>query len=163
MQPPVSDTAATLTSVSGSGDERDVAEPITSARPVHPYVHVVVIAIIGAVSVLAWLIVFETVNELLWENDVVTANPWLFPAICLPFSLLVGLLVKYRHAPTNLDESLMLVTALNPHIGYENPAKIALKAHRDGSTLREAALALGLVSAEDFDRWVDPAAMTRPD
>ncbi len=63
----------------------------------------------------------------------------------------------------HLDESLMLVTALNPHIGYENSAKIALKAHRDGSTLREAALALGLVSASDFDRWIDPAAMTRPD
>ncbi len=57
----------------------------------------------------------------------------------------------------------MLVTALNPHIGYENSAKIALKAHRDGRTLRDAALALGLVSAEDFDRWIDPAAMTRPD
>ena len=63
----------------------------------------------------------------------------------------------------NLDESLMLVTALNPHIGYENSAKIALKAHRDGGTLRDAALALGLVTAEDFDRWIDPAAMTRPD
>ena len=63
----------------------------------------------------------------------------------------------------NLEDSLMLVTALNPHIGYENSAKIALKAHRDGSTLREAALSLGLVSAEDFDRWIDAAAMTRPD
>jgi fumarate hydratase class II len=63
----------------------------------------------------------------------------------------------------NLDESLMLVTALNPHIGYENSAKIALKAHCDGGTLRAAALSLGLVSAEDFDRWIDPAAMTRPD
>jgi fumarate hydratase class II len=63
----------------------------------------------------------------------------------------------------NVDESLMLVTALNPHIGYENSAKIALKAHRDRSTLREAALKLGLVSAEDFDRWIDPAAMTRPE
>jgi fumarate hydratase class II len=63
----------------------------------------------------------------------------------------------------HLDESLMLVTALNPHIGYENSAKIALAAHRDGTTLREAALKLGLVSAEDFDRWIDPAAMTRPD
>ena len=62
----------------------------------------------------------------------------------------------------NLDQSLMLVTALNPHIGYENAAKIALAAHREHSTLREAALKLGLVSAEDFDRWVDPAAMTRP-
>ena len=61
-----------------------------------------------------------------------------------------------------LDDSLMLVTALNPHIGYENAAKIALKAHREGTSLREAALALGLVSGEDFDRWVDAAAMTRP-
>jgi fumarate hydratase class II len=63
----------------------------------------------------------------------------------------------------NVEESLMLVTALNPHIGYENSAKIALKAHRDGTSLREAALALGIVSAEDFDRWIDPAAMTKPD
>jgi fumarate hydratase, class II len=63
----------------------------------------------------------------------------------------------------NLERSLMLVTALNPYIGYENAAKIALAAHRDNSTLRDAALKLGLVSAEDFDRWVDPAAMTRPD
>ena len=63
----------------------------------------------------------------------------------------------------NVDASLMLVTALNPHIGYESSAKIAQKAHHDGTSLREAALALGLVSAEDFDRWMDPAAMTRPD
>jgi fumarate hydratase class II len=63
----------------------------------------------------------------------------------------------------NVDESLMLVTALNPHIGYENSAKIALKAHRERTSLREAALALGIVSAEDFDRWIDPAAMTKPD
>jgi len=62
----------------------------------------------------------------------------------------------------NVSNSLMLVTALNPHIGYENSAKIALAAHREGTTLREAALKLGLVSAEDFDRWVDAAAMTRP-
>ena len=62
----------------------------------------------------------------------------------------------------NVERSLMLVTALNPHIGYENAAKIALTAHREGSSLREAALKLGLVSAEDFDRWVDPAAMTHP-
>ena len=63
----------------------------------------------------------------------------------------------------NVQRSLMLVTALNPHVGYENAAKIAQKAHRDGTSLREAALALGLVTAEDFDRWTDPAAMTRPD
>jgi fumarate hydratase class II len=62
----------------------------------------------------------------------------------------------------NVERSLMLVTALNPHIGYENAAKIAQAAHRDNSSLREAALRLGLISAEDFDRWVDPAAMTHP-
>jgi len=63
----------------------------------------------------------------------------------------------------NVEDSLMLVTALNPHIGYENAAKIAQKAHRDGTSLREAALALGLLSAESFDKWIDPAAMTRPE
>jgi fumarate hydratase class II len=62
----------------------------------------------------------------------------------------------------NVENSLMLVTALNPHIGYENAAKIALHAHRHGKSLREAALELGLVSGADFDRWVVPAAMTRP-
>ena len=60
------------------------------------------------------------------------------------------------------DKSLMLVTALNPHIGYDNAAKIAKKAHHDGTTLKEAALALGLLSAEDFDRWVKPEEMISP-
>lgn len=55
--------------------------------------------------------------------------------------------------------SLMLVTALNPHIGYDKAAKIAKKAHRDGTSLKEAAIALGYVSAEDFDRWVRPENM----
>ena len=61
-----------------------------------------------------------------------------------------------------LERSLMLVTALNPHIGYDKSAAIAKKAHHEGTTLRQAALALGYVSAEDFDRWVDPASMTGP-
>ena len=61
----------------------------------------------------------------------------------------------------HLRDSLMLVTALNPHIGYEKAAKVAQKAHRDRTSLREAAVALG-VSGEDFDRWVDAKAMTRP-
>ena len=95
------------TSVTGVGSEREVAEPVTAARPVHPYVHVVIVAVIGAVAVLAWLIVFEAVNRLLWENEFVVANPWMFSVICLPFSLLVGLLVKYRHAPTMLGESML--------------------------------------------------------
>jgi fumarate hydratase class II len=62
----------------------------------------------------------------------------------------------------HLSHSLMLVTALNPHIGYEKAAKIAQRAHREGTTLREAALALGWVTAEDFDSWVDPLAMLGP-
>jgi len=61
----------------------------------------------------------------------------------------------------HLNDSLMLVTALNPHIGYEKAAKIAQKAHKEGTSLREAALSLG-IDADDYDRWMDPAAMTRP-
>ena len=56
----------------------------------------------------------------------------------------------------------MLVTALTPHIGYDKSAKIALKAHREGLTLRDAALALGFVTAEQFDAWVRPEDMTHP-
>jgi fumarate hydratase, class II len=58
-----------------------------------------------------------------------------------------------------VERSLMLVTALNPHIGYDKAAQIAKKAHQDGSSLREAALALGHVTAEQFDRWVVPGNM----
>jgi fumarate hydratase class II len=60
----------------------------------------------------------------------------------------------------NLENSLMLVTALNPHIGYEKAAKIAIAAHREGLTLREAAIRSGFVTAEQFDGWVNPAKMT---
>ena len=61
-----------------------------------------------------------------------------------------------------MDQSLMLVTALNPHIGYDAAAKIAKKAFAENSSLKDAAVSLGLVSAADFDRWVDPAAMLAP-
>lgn len=59
----------------------------------------------------------------------------------------------------HLENSLMLVTALNPHIGYENAAAIAKKAHKEGTSLREAALALGLLTNEQFDQWVRPEDM----
>jgi fumarate hydratase class II len=61
-----------------------------------------------------------------------------------------------------MQRSLMLVTALNPHIGYDNAAKVAKKAHADGTTLKEAALELGLMTAEEFDQWVRPQDMVRP-
>ena len=56
----------------------------------------------------------------------------------------------------------MLVTALNPHIGYDKAAQIAKKAHREGTSLREAALASGYVTAEQFDEWVRPERMVGP-
>lgn len=59
----------------------------------------------------------------------------------------------------HLDNSLMLVTALNPHIGYENAAKIAKKAHKENKTLKQAAVELGLLTAEQFDQWVKPEDM----
>ena len=68
-------------------------------------------------------------------------------------------LTRIQH---HLDDSLMLVTALNTHIGYENAAKIAKKAHTDGSSLKEAAVSLGLLTADQYDEWVVPVEMTRP-
>lgn len=59
----------------------------------------------------------------------------------------------------NLDQSLMLVTALNPHIGYENAAAIAKNAHKKGLTLKESAIASGLLTSEQFDQWVRPENM----
>jgi fumarate hydratase class II len=62
----------------------------------------------------------------------------------------------------HLADNLMLVTALNPHIGYEESAKTAMLAHREGLTLKEAALKRGIATEAQFDAWIDPEAMTRP-
>jgi fumarate hydratase class II len=59
----------------------------------------------------------------------------------------------------HMENSLMLVTALNTHIGYENAAKIAKKAHKENKTLREAAVELGLLTSQQFDDWVRPEKM----
>ncbi|MDA1204615.1 MAG: class II fumarate hydratase [Verrucomicrobia bacterium] len=61
-----------------------------------------------------------------------------------------------------VQDSLMLVTALNPHIGYDKAAEIAKKAHKEKTSLREAAIGSGQLTGEQFDQWVDPEAMTRP-
>ena len=76
-----------------------------------------------------------------------------------------GLRVNSARVEQLLQDSLMLVTALAPHIGYDRAAQIAKCAHEHGTTLREAALALGAVTAEQFDQWVDPRRMLgeRPD
>ncbi len=75
---------------------------------------------------------------------------------------IIGISANESHIAKLLNESLMLVTALNPHIGYDNATKIAKKAHKEGSTLLEAALALKLLSAENFNQWVVPKDMLAP-
>lgn len=70
-----------------------------------------------------------------------------------------GIKPNEKQIQNNLEKSLMLVTALNPHIGYENAAKIAKEAYNSGKTLKETAVSLGLVSPEDFDVWVKPEKM----
>lgn len=67
---------------------------------------------------------------------------------------LVGIKPNLPRIDELLKNSLMLVTALNPHIGYDNAAKIAKNAHKKGITLKQSALELGLVSEKDFDKWV---------
>ena len=74
----------------------------------------------------------------------------------------VGITANEARIAKLRDESLMLVTALNPHIGYDNATKIAKKAHQDGSTLLAAAMALELVTPEQFSEWVVAENMLGP-
>ncbi|GEO23430.1 class II fumarate hydratase [Cyclobacterium qasimii] len=82
--------------------------------------------------------------------------------VCVSFNdnCVVGIEPNIPFIKRHLENSLMLVTALNPHIGYENAAKIAKKAHKEGTSLREAALDLELLTNEQFDEWVRPENMT---
>jgi fumarate hydratase, class II len=73
-----------------------------------------------------------------------------------------GLEPDYAQIARHLANSLMLVTALNPIIGYDKSAQVAKKAHKEGTTLREAALELGFLTAEQFDAAVRPEEMTHP-
>ena len=73
-----------------------------------------------------------------------------------------GIKANHKRISQMLEQCLMLVTALNPHIGYDNAARIAKKAHQDGLTLQQAAAELNLVSKEDFEKWVKPENMLGP-
>ena len=73
-----------------------------------------------------------------------------------------GLEANHEKIDHYLQNSLMLVTALNPHIGYDKSAQIAHKAHHDGTNLREACLALGFLSEQEFDKLLRPELMTQP-
>ena len=76
--------------------------------------------------------------------------------------LINGIELNRERIDENLRDSLMLVTALNEHIGYDNAAKIAKHAHKKGISLRESAIELGLLTGEQFDEWVKPEEMTHP-
>ncbi|MCG8567780.1 MAG: class II fumarate hydratase, partial [Desulfobacterales bacterium] len=73
-----------------------------------------------------------------------------------------GLVPVEETISRHLKNSLMLVTALNPRIGYDKAAEIAKKAHGEGSTLKQAGMALGYFTAQEYDAWIDPEAMARP-
>jgi len=83
---------------------------------------------------------------------------------CFSFTdkCIVGLTANKQNISAHLENSLMLVTALNPHIGYDNAAKIAKNAHENNLTLRQSATKLGLMNDDDFDKWVKPKEMIGP-
>ncbi|MEE9250125.1 MAG: class II fumarate hydratase [Alphaproteobacteria bacterium] len=83
-------------------------------------------------------------------------------AVSFTDNCVAGLEANVERITSMRDESLMLVTALNPHIGYDNAAKVAKKAHAEGTTLKAAAVALGLLTEEQFDEWVRPENMIGP-
>ena len=83
-------------------------------------------------------------------------------AVSFADNCVAGIEADAARIERSMRRSLMLVTALNPHIGYDSAARIAKKAHDEGTTLKEAALALGLATAEQFEAWVRPADMVRP-
>ncbi len=83
-------------------------------------------------------------------------------AVSFTDNCVVGIEANQQRIDELMQASLMLVTALNPHVGYDNAAKIAKKAHAENSTLKEAGVELGILTAEQFDEWVRPAEMTHP-
>ncbi len=96
-------------------------------------------------------------------HNVLTSSELLTDA-CLSFRdrCAIGIEPNQARIKEHLDQSLMLVTALNPHIGYEKAARISLTAYREELSLRDAALKLGFVTGEQFDSWVRPEEMTHP-
>ncbi len=75
------------------------------------------------------------------------------------YNCVSGIEPNYQNLKNNLENSLMLITALNPKIGYEKAAKIAKTAHENGTTLREESISLGILTGEEFDKWVKPEEM----
>ena len=101
--------------------------PATAAYPWGLYLHVIVVSLIGGFGVMLWFVLYEWLNKLIWDGSYVTDHAWMFPVICLPFSLLVGLLVKYAKAPSNLDGSILdSLTGDVSHLKWRDlPATVA--------------------------------------
>ncbi len=99
------------------------------------------------------LLAYDVLDSLTLLGDAMAS----FAAHCVE-----GIEVDAQRTAALLNASLMLVTALSPHIGYDRAAQIAKHAHANGCSLRESALSEGGIGAADFDRWVDPAAMVWP-
>jgi fumarate hydratase class II len=96
-------------------------------------------------------------HDLLHGIELLTDGCRSFREFCIE-----GLEADQERIAAHVANSLMLVTALSPHIGYDKAAKIAKTAHHEGTTLKEAAVASGFLTADEFDAWVKPEAMTRP-
>jgi fumarate hydratase class II len=97
------------------------------------------------------------IHNFLHSVDLMTDACQRFTEFCVE-----GLEPDYDQIRQHLENSLMLVTALNPHIGYDKAAEVAKKAHKERSTLRESAIALGYLTGEEFDAAVRPDEMTHP-
>jgi fumarate hydratase, class II len=98
------------------------------------------------------------INALLQSASLMSDACKAFGSFCV-----AGIKPNMDRIVKNLNSSLMLVTALNNHIGYENAARIAKKAYADNSTLKDAALKLGLLTEQQFDEWMEPSKMIRPE
>ena len=96
-------------------------------------------------------------HNILQSIDLIADSTKNFALYCVK-----GIKANKKKIQEHLDNSLMLVTALAPHIGYDNAAKIAKHAHNNNLTLRESALDLELLDNEQFDKWVKPEEMTGP-
>ena len=97
------------------------------------------------------------VNSLLQSIRLIADASASFTSNCV-----VGIKANERRINQLLNESLMLVTALNNKVGYDKAAATAKKAHKEGTTLKEAAMSLGIVTAQEFDEWVRPETMLAP-
>ena len=103
------------------------AATATAPYPRGLYLHVIVVSLIGGFAVMGWFVVYEWLNKLIWDNELRHRHAWMFAVICLPFSLLVGLLVKYAKAPSNLDGSILdSLTGDVSHLKWKDlPATVA--------------------------------------